>query len=266
MGFMYMRKVRVRFTHLEKNKFKAEIAERVDNSLLLAAIGSQMHKDWQLAKELQQFHVLHCPCHQSRNVGADCSFFGSLRPERFATFEWAADGAVLTFKKARHASDLMKLITEIDPITFFETSIELPGDTSDCEEDDDCPVPPPPCQFVAATLVSAVASESGDEVVLTVAALSGGILHVTLSADASVGDAAAVILAEWSLGDNTEVRLLTVDGDAPLGKEVLMSELGRDNVGGLCAPFSTQGYPARPPMARSTKFSVTFKPGFKIGS
>jgi len=266
-----MGKVRVLLTHLENNKFKAEIGERVDNALLLGAIGAQMNKDWQLARELQEFHVLYCPCHQSRSVSADCSFFGGLRPDRFATFVWAADGAVVTFKKARHASDLMKLITEIDPINpiirnwFFETSIELPGDTSDCEEDDDCPVPPPPCQFVAATLVSAVASESGDEVVLTVAALSGGILHVTLSADASVGDAAAVILAEWSLGDNTEVRILTMDGDAPLGNEVLMSELGRDNVGGLCAPFSTQGYPARPPMARSTKFSVTFKPGFKIG-
>lgn len=223
-----MRKVRVRLTHLEKNKFKAEIGEQIDNALLLKAIGSHMHKDWQLAKELQEFHVLHCPCRCP--CPTDCNYFGNLRPERFATFVWAADGVVLTLKKARHASDLMKLIAA-GPVIWCELPSD--GDDEEDEEDDDCPVPPPPCRYVAATLVSAVASESGDKLLLTVAALSGESLHVTLSADASVGDVAAVILTEWSLGDNTEVRLLTMDGEDPLAKEVVVSELVRGNIGGV---------------------------------
>lgn len=222
-----MRKVRVRLTHMEKNKFKAEVGERIDNALLLKAIGSKMHKDWQLAKELQEFHVMHCPCRCP--CPTDCNYFGNLRPERFATFVWAADGVVLTLKKARHASDLMKLIAA-GPVI----SCELPDDgDGDSTEDDDCPVPPPPCRYVAATLVSAVASESGDKLLLNVVALSGESLHVTFSADASVDDVVAVILTEWSLGDNTVVRLLTMDGEDPLAKEVLVSELVRGNIGGV---------------------------------
>lgn len=184
------------------------MSEHIDSVSLLTAIGKHLHKEWQLAKELQEFHVLHCPCRCPDPN--DCNFLGNLRPERFVSFE--GDGLVvfLTFKKARHASDLNKLLEKRTTI-----DCQLADDGSECDEDESSGGEAP-CHFFVATLQSVVGLESDNAVVLTIVAMSGETLQVTLPADASVADAAALVKVKLGLSKSTVVHLLSEDEKLPL--------------------------------------------------
>lgn len=217
MGVLCVRRVEVHLTYVEKNKFKTApgLPSSVHDCDLLIALGKCLQKDWQLAKDLQEFHVLHCPCHCPR--ATDCNFIGNLRPERFASFERDGDVVFINFKKARHAADLNKLLQENYPMRTT-IAVEVSDDYEDEMDEEDSAEElrfVPRCS-VAATLLS-MASGSGNTVVLRIASMSGQTTQVTLPADASVADAIARIKAEWGLDSDAEVHLLTTDEKLPAG-------------------------------------------------